>query len=238
MDAHDGSITARDNHQLPTAPVAFLAAGSASATGSTDPGDAPDVSAILARAAQGDEQAWRQVIARYARRVYALAKSRVKSPELAEEITQSVLATVASKLVTGGYTEQGKFEPWLFRVVMNRIRDEARRTARQAAPTDPAALHTIPATNPSASRASASPDAHLLPALRLALAQLSDPDRDIIELRHHAQMSFKAMADLLNEPLGTLLARHHRALKKLHTLLTAAPASPTSAQAPHSEASR
>jgi len=226
MDAHNGSITARDTHQSPPAHPA--------------PADSPDVSAILAQAAGGDEQAWRLVIARYARRVYALAKSRVKSPELAEEITQSVLCTVATKLATGGYAEQGRFEPWLFRVVMNRVRDEARRTARQAIPTDPASLHSIPASHgvPPGPFNPAHADAHLLPALRLALAQLSDPDRDIIELRHHAQMSFKAMADLLNEPLGTLLARHHRALKKLHALMNAdSAAKPTQTPAPHSEAS-
>jgi DNA-directed RNA polymerase specialized sigma24 family protein len=32
-------------------------------------------------------------------------------------------------------------------------------------------------------------------------------------------MSFKQMADHLGEPLGTLLARHHRALAKLRGML-------------------
>jgi len=41
----------------------------------------------------------------------------------------------------------------------------------------------------------------------------------VIELRHHGGLSFQQMADLLEEPLGTLLARHHRALRKLRELL-------------------
>ncbi len=49
--------------------------------------------------------------------------------------------------------------------------------------------------------------------------KLSEADREIVELRHHAGLSFKQMADLLSEPIGTLLARHHRALKKLKDLL-------------------
>jgi RNA polymerase sigma-70 factor (ECF subfamily) len=57
--------------------------------------------------------------------------------------------------------------------------------------------------------------------LRSAMEKLTDADREIVELRHHAGMSFKQMADMLNEPLGTLLARHHRALKKLKELITA-----------------
>jgi RNA polymerase sigma-70 factor (ECF subfamily) len=44
---------------------------------------------------------------------------------------------------------------------------------------------------------------------------LTDTDRDVIELRHHGGLSFKQIAELLDEPLGTLLARHHRALRKL-----------------------
>ena len=58
-----------------------------------------------------------------------------------------------------------------------------------------------------------------LGTLRAAMAQLPEADREIIELRHHGGMSFKQMADLLSEPLGTLLARHHRALRKLKQLM-------------------
>jgi len=57
--------------------------------------------------------------------------------------------------------------------------------------------------------------------LRQALAQLTDGDREIIEMRHTAGMSFRALSDYFEEPLGTLLARHHRALKKLKSLLEA-----------------
>jgi RNA polymerase sigma-70 factor (ECF subfamily) len=49
---------------------------------------------------------------------------------------------------------------------------------------------------------------------------LSESDREVVELRHHAGMSFKSMAELLEEPIGTLLARHHRALKKLKDLMS------------------
>jgi DNA-directed RNA polymerase specialized sigma24 family protein len=49
--------------------------------------------------------------------------------------------------------------------------------------------------------------------------QLADADREIIELRHHGQMSFAQLAEMLGEPIGTLLARHHRALAKLKSLM-------------------
>jgi RNA polymerase sigma-70 factor, ECF subfamily len=185
-------------------------------------GDGVEVAGLLAAAAQGDESAWRELIGRYGRRIYALAKSRCRRPDVAEEVTQSVFATVAAKLGSGGYTEQGKFESWLFRVAMNRIRDEIRRRQRHAEPTDPAVFSFIQSA-PHAGRLNGQldgqADSPMLGRLRDAIGSLTDADREIIELRHHGGMSFKQMADLLDEPLGTLLARHHRALRKLKHLI-------------------
>lgn len=173
-----------------------------------------EVAGLLAAASRGDQGAWRELISRYSRRIFALAKSRCQRTDLAEEITQSVFATVAGKLGRGGYTEQGRFESWLFRVAMNRIRDEMRRLKRQADPTDPASLGGVQAR-----RGDDGVEGVMLDKLRAAMIELPDQDREVVELRHHGQMSFKEMSELLNEPLGTLLARHHRALRKLKQIM-------------------
>jgi len=206
--------------------------------------DTPSVLPELLRAAgEGDEQAWRAIIDLYARRVYALARSRLggsggrgargrgsgpfdQGHDAAEEVTQSVFATVATKLGTGQYAEQGRFESLLFRVAMHRLRDEVRRLKRHAEPTDPEAFGELAGPvaggqgTGGAGRAGVGEDDSVR-LLRAAMEQLSDADREIVELRHHAGMSFKQMAELMEEPLGTLLARHHRALRKLKDILTA-----------------
>jgi RNA polymerase sigma-70 factor (ECF subfamily) len=206
----------------------------------------PDLPRLLTEAGNGDEQAWRAIVDLYARRVYALARSRLggadraggggrrkavrgsgSSPfdqghDAAEEVTQSVFVTIASKLGSGSYTEQGRFESWLFRVAMNRIRDEVRRLKRHAEPTDPEAFAEVADTGATdVAHSDSSENDIAVRQLRMAMDRLTDADREIVELRHHAGMSFKQMAELMNEPLGTLLARHHRALKKLKELITA-----------------
>lgn len=203
--------------------------------------EADPLAPILERAAAGDPEAWRQIVDLYSRRVYALARSRLgrggrnsartvgrdgglgTGDDAAEEVTQSVFVTVASKLASGGYTERGRFESWLFRIAMNRVRDEARRRKRQADPTDPATLAGLGASERDrAERRGETEDRNrLFGCLREAMEELSESDREVIELRHHGGMSFKAMADMLSEPVGTLLARHHRALRKLKELLPA-----------------
>lgn len=176
-----------------------------------------DVSPLLQAAANGDGGAWGRIVALYGRRLFALAKSRCRDDASAEDITQSVLATVAIKLREGGYTEEGKFESWLFRVAMNRIRDFARRKTRRHEVADPGAMETL--TEPDRREREHDPEVALL---RSALEKLNDADREIIELRHHGGMSFQQMSDVLDEPLGTLLARHHRALRKLKDLIETA----------------
>lgn len=184
----------------------------------------PELSVLLCAAARGEDAAWRTLMDLYGGRVYALARSRVGRPDVAEEITQSVFVTVASKLAIGEYTEQGRFEPWLFRVTMNRIRDEGRRAKHRAVATDPTLL-TQTADGILERRVGGSDSGEdsqrsgRFQQLRAAIAQLPDADREMIELRHHGGLSFKQMAELLGEPLGTLLARHHRALKKLKELM-------------------
>jgi RNA polymerase sigma-70 factor, ECF subfamily len=183
--------------------------------------DLVDVSSIVRAAAEGGSDAWRALIGLYARRVYALCKSRCKDHDAAEEITQSVFATIAVKISGGEYGEEGKFESWMFRIASNRVRDYIRRLKHRPIAQDP---EVMDASNASAARGTAGVDdseaaLERTHRLRRAMEQLTESDREVVELRHHAGLSFKQIAEMLDEPLGTLLARHHRALKKMKELM-------------------
>ena len=184
--------------------------------------DPAELAAVIARAAQGEEAAWVELMRLYSRRVFAMARSRLHDDELAEEITQSVFVTVATKLNGqgdgSGYNEQGRFEPWLFRITMNRVRDLCRKRTRHAIPTAPEHMSGISADD-EMDHASRDAGQQQMRQLRDAMEQLSDRDREIIELRHHGQLSFKQISEISGDPIGTLLARHHRALKKLKDLM-------------------
>ena len=176
--------------------------------------DKTSFQATLERAASGDEGAWREIVDAYSRRVFGLIRAQCGNAELAEEITQSTFCTIVSKIAS--YTEQGKFESWLFRIAMNRLRDEMRRRKRQARPLDDGTLVGLAG----AARTAGPTDPLDLQLLRQAFARLPDADRRIVHLRHFAGLSFKQIADVLDQPLGTVLARQHRALKKLRALIT------------------
>ncbi len=169
----------------------------------------------IVAAASGDETAWRFIVDAYSFRVFALIRSKCGNEELAEEITQSTFCTIAQKLPS--YTEIGKFEPWLFRIAMNRLRDEMRRQKRHAVPMENEMIGVL-SSGISDVREDDEKQLHIR-ALRVAVRQLSSSDQDIIYMRHSAGMSYKQIAEVLGEPLGTVLARQHRALKKLRSIM-------------------
>jgi RNA polymerase sigma-70 factor, ECF subfamily len=202
------------------------------------PSDDNPLEETLRLAAAGDADAWRAIIDLYSGRVYGLIRAQCGNSDLAEEITQSTFCTIVAKLPA--YTESGKFEPWLFRIAMNRLRDEMRRRKRHAISVDDEALRGMRAAGSTSapgglaaasrgeSAGSADPfaadqiDPGDIDTLRHAMTQLPDADQRIIHLRHNAELSFKQIADVLGQPVGTVLARHHRALKKLKDLFTEA----------------
>lgn len=189
----------------------------------------------LRSAADGDGQAWQTLVHAYTRRVFGLLYRQCGDRELAEEITQATFVKIVVKLQDGsGYDERGRFEAWLFRIAMNKLRDEMRRRKRHATPMDmspgsasddqpnswAAAQHSIVTRDPSSDDpAAAMSRQEQLDELRHAISQLGEADQQILQLRHTAGLSFAQIAETLDQPIGTVLARGHRALAKLKKLM-------------------
>ncbi|MDG2095806.1 MAG: sigma-70 family RNA polymerase sigma factor [Phycisphaerales bacterium] len=181
----------------------------------TAPLDRERLSIVLHAAIGGDEAAWSRIVNDFSPQVFRVVLAQCRDPELAEEVTQSTFCTVVNKL--SDYTELGKFESWLFRIALNRLRDEMRRRSRQALPMADDTLRAVaPAQEVSVS---ATEGQEVLKGLHLAMSELPEPEQQVLHLRHVAQMSFKAIADVLDEPMGTVLARHFRAIKRLRERL-------------------
>ncbi len=177
--------------------------------------DSEQLATLVARAARGDQDAWRQIVERCAPRMHAIIRAQCRDHDLAEEIVQSTFCTVVRTLPT--YEEGGRFESWMMRIAMNRLRDEMRRRGRQAVPTEENTLVLMAGGEES----NPDPEARRPESARLqkALDRLPDADREIIHLRHVGGLGFKQIAEALDTPIGTLLARHHRALRKLRGFL-------------------
>lgn len=185
---------------------------------------APTPQRLLAPAGRGDQGAWRTLVETYSRRVYSLILRQCRDRDLAEEITQATFVTVVKRI--SRYREQGAFEAWLFQIAMNQLRDEMRRRKRQAtaigttASSDGQEIENARATMGLNGKAVAGPfervsRAEQLEHLRRQVAELPQADQEVLYLRNTAGLSYPQIAEVLGQPLGTVLARGHRVLSKL-----------------------
>jgi RNA polymerase sigma-70 factor (ECF subfamily) len=55
--------------------------------------------------------------------------------------------------------------------------------------------------------------------LQIQLAKLDADTKELVMLRFYSELSFKEIAAMRSEPIGTTLAKLHRGLKKLRELM-------------------
>jgi RNA polymerase sigma-70 factor (ECF subfamily) len=184
--------------------------------------DQASLDELLRRAQRRQPEALNRLVEIYAARVFGLLYRLTGSRDAAEDLVQETFLRVVRMI--GRYQHVGKFESWLFRIAANLARDRARQLGRrELRELDDGARRRdeVRAAEPSGS---ADPGQLLLrqeAGRRLAecLERLPEADREIILLRHFSELSFREIAEMLGVPLGTALARAHRALKRLRAEL-------------------
>ena len=76
-----------------------------------------DESALVARAKAGDADAFTELVNRYERRIFRLAKHITQNEEDAEDVLQDAFLKAYQHI--GGFQEQSKFYTWLVRIAVN-----------------------------------------------------------------------------------------------------------------------
>lgn len=177
--------------------------------------DPEQLASLIERARQRDAAALDQIVQAYAPRLYGYFY-RLARPE-AEDLLQELFLRVVRNI--GQYQHDGRFDAWLFRIAANLVRDRVRR-AHQGTWSDADGAEVL-------SRVA---DRDVLPEerlaakeqcdrLQLAIEQLPPAERETVMLRHFSQLSFQEIADIMQTPLGTALARGHRGLRRLRELM-------------------
>lgn len=179
-----------------------------------------DQDELLARARRREPAALDQLVSGYAHRIFGLLVRLTSSRDVAEELMQETFLRMVRTIDL--YEHDGRFEPWLFRIAANLARDHVRRRRRRGRTLSLDAT----AHDPDLERedlldsALPPPEAGLereeqRRRLGEGLKRLNPAEREILALRHDAELSFKEISELLRIPMGTALARAHRALQRL-----------------------
>jgi len=170
---------------------------------------------------QADAFAW--LLHEYGPRLYGYYVRMTGSTTEAEDLLQDMFLKLLQRIQD--YRHEGRFEPWLFRIAANMIRDRGRKLQRQsrslAIGTEPGnPLHrAADSTDERADPGRPLELAEDLGLMQKALRELPELDREIILLRFYSGISFKDLADQFQIPMVTAIAKVHRGLKKLKRIM-------------------
>jgi len=131
------------------------------------------------------------------------------------DISDELLSELFVKLVEkiGSY-KGGSFEGWLFKIASNIFHDYLRSKQRRKK-----LLDTQKMQLESEVIEYKQSDGDQIERLQKQLGRLDRDTKELIMLRFYSQLSFKEIAQMRSEPIGTTLAKMHRGLKKLRVLM-------------------
>ena len=181
--------------------------------------DATEMGAVLARARQGDSDAFRTLVERHSRSVFRLAFRMTGNEQDAEDVVQESFLRAYRQL--GRFESRANFGTWLYRIAANCSVDlmrarQARHDQVRGEPLETAAeLPAAEMPNPERLAESAEIDRQV----QNALALMSPLERAAFTLRHYEGRSIHEIGKALG--LGTSAAKHSvfRAVKKLRQAL-------------------
>ncbi len=169
----------------------------------------------------GDLNALEILVLRHKDKMYTSILFLVKDKYLAEDIFQDVLIKIIDTIRGGRYTEEGKFLPWAMRIAHNLCVDHFRKVKRT--PTiktsdDRDIFEVINFTEEGADEKMMKRQSH--EKVRQMLDLLPEDQREVIILRHYADLSFKEIASLTNCSINTALGRMRYGLINLRKMMT------------------
>lgn len=162
---------------------------------------------------EGNDTAIELLINRHKDRVYTAIYLFVRDKYLAEDIFQDTFIKVIDTLKKGKYKEEGKFLPWVLRISHNLCIDFFRKTKRMPAVTTREGFdifNILPFAADNAEQKMVKDQMH--DKVRALVDTLPTEQKEVVILRHYANMSFKQIAKITNVSINTALGRMRYAL--------------------------
>lgn len=169
----------------------------------------------------GEMDALETLVVRHKDKLYTSILFLVKDKYLAEDIFQDVLIKIIDTIRSGRYTEEGKFLPWAMRIAHNLCVDHFRKVKRnpsiKTSSDQQDIFDVLNFTEESADVKIMKRQSH--DRVRRLLDLLPEDQKEVIILRHYAELSFKEIASLTNCSINTALGRMRYGLINLRKMM-------------------
>jgi RNA polymerase sigma-70 factor (ECF subfamily) len=168
----------------------------------------------------GNSRAFDALLDRHQDRIYNTILFMVKDSYLAEDLIQEIFIKIIDNLKKKKYNEEGKFLPWALRISHNFCVDHFRKVKRT--PTiktsdDQDLFEIIKHSDHPADYKMTRAQTHR--NVQELVDLLPEEQREIIVLRHYADLSFKEIAVMTNCSINTALGRMRYGLINLRKMM-------------------
>ncbi|QII69592.1 RNA polymerase sigma factor [Apibacter sp. B3706] len=172
----------------------------------------------------GNENALKTLLNRHKLKIYNYINRKVNNPELAEDLFQDVFIKVILTLKEKKYNEEGKFLPWVLRISHNLIIDHFRVSNKTKIINESSGQNEdynifdfVKVSELSIEDLIINEQINL--DLKRLINELSQDQKEVLELRFYKGLSFKEIAEETNVGINTALGRMRYAILNLRKLI-------------------
>lgn len=168
----------------------------------------------------GEEKSLEVLLEKYQKRVYSSIYMLVKDKYLAEDIFQDTFIKVIDNLKSGNYKEEGKFFPWVMRIAHNLCIDYFRKVKRkpQIVTEEGYDIFTVLDMREDSIEDKMIKEQSIAKVKDL-INLLPNEQKEVVVLRHYAELSFKEISDITGVSINTALGRMRYALMNMRKMV-------------------
>ncbi len=170
-----------------------------------------DLAPMITGCKKGAPECFSQLVDIYASRLFGYFYRLTGDNEVSDDLLSELFVKLVEKISS---FKGGSFDGWLFKIASNIFYDYLRGKQRQKKLLE-AQKKQLESNKQKAQQS----DNDRIDKLQIQLKKLDVDTRELIMLRFYSQVSFKEIAKMRSEPIGTTLSKLHRGLKKLRELM-------------------
>lgn len=169
---------------------------------------------------KGNDKAFEILLNRHKDKIYTSIYLFVKDHELADDIFQDVFIKIIDTLRKGKYNHEGKFLQWALRISYNMCVDHFRRSKRRTkvSPSETFDIFDVLESQDDNMEDSMIKN-QVHRKVKTLVEQLPPEQKEVVILRHYADMSFKEIAALTDVSINTALGRMRYALINMRKMI-------------------
>lgn len=172
--------------------------------------------------AGGNDEAFDLLLGRHQQVLYANILYTVRNKILADDIFQDTFCKAITTIRQGRYTESGRFRSWLMRIAHNLMIDYFRQKKKEKTlSNDEWGIDLL--NNPSLCEENVEGEwvrKQIHSDVKKLVGHLPERQREVIEMRYYAGLSFKEIADITGVSINTALGRMRYAILNMRRLAT------------------